>query len=97
MWYVVQLITPVKNRVIPQSWIKEINNQMEKFLNNRINTAQEFTVFYSEELGAVDLDGKPNENFIPDFDLEPIAEFPSAGRYKARILKAKSKYLLIFV
>lgn len=45
-WYAVNFEKSKKNRVVPATWIKGLADQIEKFLNYRINTAQRFLIYY---------------------------------------------------
>lgn len=91
MWYVVHLIKPQKNVVIPQKWVRQIEDHLESFLNYRINTSQVFLVYFSTEEDAF-IEGHPNEDFEPKFNMEVDGRFPDEGCYTGRILKVKSKY-----
>lgn len=63
---------------------------MERFLNNRINTAQKFLFYFSAEDEAMD-QGRPNENFEPKFHMNIDGIFPDEGCYLGNILKVRGK------
>lgn len=92
MWYVVYLNKPGKNVVLPQTWIRHIDDHIESFLNNRINTAQVFLFYFTIEKEAMDDQGHPNPNFPPKFYMEVDGQFPLEGCYTGRILRVKSKH-----
>lgn len=91
MWYAVHFLKPKKNRVVPAKWIKSLDDQIEKFLNYRINTAQQFLIYYSEEPEARDDNDRPNEALNPKFNMDVDGDFPAEGCYMGRLLKVKRK------
>lgn len=88
MWFIIHLKKSGKNVVIPDKWIRGLDNHMESFLNNRINTHQDFLLYFSTEDEAL-LQGRPNENFEPKFHMDIDGEFPAEGCYLGNILKVK--------
>lgn len=79
-----------KKVVIPAKWIKEIDDQMEKFINRSLNSAQEFLVYYSD---AVDENGRPDEKTDGKFFFDKDSSvFPNEGCYSAQLVKAKGIY-----
>lgn len=69
VYFVVFLREMQKNVILPMSWIKDIENHFEKFVNNSLNRSQLFLCFYPEDAHAF-VDGCPDENFEPDFNSE---------------------------
>lgn len=90
MWYVVYFTKSGKNVVLPDKWVRGLNDHMENFLNFRINTAQKFLFYFSAEDEAMD-QGRPNENFKPKFHMNIDGVFPDEGCYLGNILKVRGK------
>lgn len=86
MFFVVFIQEAREYFIIPSNWIKEIEVNWKKFINNGLNTNQIYTVFYSRSTDAVDDCGKPNPDFAPMFCNE-IKKFPEDGCYFAKIAK----------
>lgn len=65
-----------------------IKNQWAKFLNNNINRNQTYLCFYSEESRATDSQGRPNVDYIPNWQdlMSSNAVFPDAGCYYANLV-----------
>lgn len=86
MYFVVFFENIRKYYIVPSCWIKEIDSNWQKFINNGVNSNQLFAVFYSTCPEAMDANGVPNSKFVPKFSDE-IKEFPQEGCYFAKILK----------
>lgn len=69
-YYVVYLNLKQKNVIVPATWIKDIEQHYEKFVNNSLNRSQIFLCFYPDESSQSFIDGRPDENFEPDFQSE---------------------------
>lgn len=91
MYFVVFIHENRKYFIVPSSWIKEIDSNWQKFINNGVNTNQVFTVFYSESRDAMDEHGKPNSDYAAKFSDE-MKKFPEEGCYFANILKYFGKF-----
>lgn len=91
MFFVVFLLEPEVNIVIPKSWILDIDKHWEKFVNNfRINSSQRFLCFWSEEAYA-QVNGEPNPNFQPNFNNNLNHRFPAEGCYYGKLVNFNSK------
>lgn len=90
MFYIVFLVEPKINVVIPKTWIMDIEENWEKFVNKGLNSTQKFLCFWSEEKHA-QIDGKPNQNFKPQFNNDVNHVFPSEGCYLGKLVHFKSK------
>lgn len=66
MYFVAYLLDSKKHVVIPKTWVFDIKNHWEKFINHSINRNQKFLVFYSET--CVNQEGQPDYDFEPDFN-----------------------------
>lgn len=82
-------MNPKVRVIIPKKWIQEIDENWEKFVNNSINRNQTFVVYYSEEGDAMDPNGIPNINFVPDFSFVSEVDFPRTGCYLAKLIRYK--------
>lgn len=96
MFFEVFLTKPKKFVVVPSSWILGIDAQWEKFVNQSLNRNQKFLVFYSTRPEAIDADQRPNEDFVPDFDLRTDIDYPNEGCYVAKLVTFKSMYQFRF-
>lgn len=95
MFFVAYLKELEKNVVLPATWICNIDNHMEKFVNNSINCNQSFLCYYTNNEDAF-IDGCPNEEFAPNFQLPMVQHINSdslfEGCFSAKLRKYKSKY-----
>lgn len=73
MYFVVYLKSLKKNVVLPATWICDIGNHFEKFMNRSINSSQWFLCYYTTNNAAF-VDGCPKKDFSPDFDSPVIGE-----------------------
>lgn len=76
MYYVVYLVginQKEKHAVFPASWLKDSEQQLQKFVKNRINRNQVHTFFWSNEKNS---DGEPNTDVQPNFNLPQQKAFP---------------------
>lgn len=94
MYFVVYLKTLGKNVVLPAKWIHNIDEYVEKFINNSLNSNQWFLCYYTTN-GAAYIDGCPNIDFEPDFQLEIICEVNAQisfdGCFMGKLKKYKGK------
>lgn len=72
-YFIVYLRQLKKYVVLPASWIKGIENHFEKFVNNSLNSSQQFLCYYTSNQAAF-VDDCPDHNFEPDFDSGMIAD-----------------------
>lgn len=91
MYFVAYFIKPKIHVIIPMKWVKDIGAHWEKFVNNSLNRSQTFLAFYSENPLAM-IEGRPNVDYIPDFDIETNIQFPADGCYLAKLLCFKGEY-----
>lgn len=73
MFFVVYLRALKKNVILPAEWILDIENHLEKFINNSINRSQKFLCYYTSNDAAF-LNGCPDADFKPNFSLAMITE-----------------------
>lgn len=68
VYFVVFLREMKKNVILPKLWVKDVDNHFEKFVNNSLNRSQLFLCFYPETTSHAIINGRPDENFEPDFN-----------------------------
>lgn len=73
MFFVVYLKALKRNVVLPATWIHEIGSHFEKFMNRSINSSQWYLCYYTTNNNAF-VNGRPNDEFLPDFDSDIITE-----------------------
>ncbi|XP_055312022.1 uncharacterized protein LOC129574267 [Sitodiplosis mosellana] len=66
-YYVVYLLEKQKYVIVPATWVKDIKDHYEKFINNSLNRSQTFLCFYPDDSSPAFIDGCPSENFAPNF------------------------------
>lgn len=71
MYFVVYLPSLKRNVVLPASWILNVEDHYEKFINLSINRSQWFLCYYTNNDAAF-VDGKPDEKFEVNFKLPMI-------------------------
>lgn len=80
MFFVMYLPTLKKNVIIPIEWINDVENHVEKFINNGLNRNQWFLCYYTTNPTAF-VDDQPNKNYIPDFTLALVTKFNPNGEF----------------
>lgn len=91
MYFVVFLIHDGINIIIPNNWIKNFDDHLEKFLNSGLNSSQKFLCFWTECPQAFTRDGKPKSDYSPDLNIGMAERYPQTGWYVCKIKKCKSK------
>lgn len=95
MYFVVYLKPLKKNVVLPATWIHDIGNHFEKFMNRSINTSQWFLCYYTTKNDAFD-NGCPKKDFAPDFDSDIITEINANesfdGCFLGKLKQFRRKY-----
>lgn len=96
MYFVVYLSTLKRNVILPAEWIQNVEDHFEKFMNCSINSTQRFLCYYTTKDEAF-IDGKPNKDYMPDFDLAILQEVNSnesfEGCFHGKLKKFKGKFL----
>lgn len=64
--------------IVPKTWIRGINDQWEKFINNSINRNQTFLCYYSARA--------LNDDVLPVFRIPVNAFFPGDGCYYTNLI-----------
>lgn len=89
MFFAVHIISARKKAVVPSHWIKDVETQLPKYINNSINRAQVVMVYYSQPAIDAMRRGEPAIHFQPNFRFSPLnAEFPNMGCYIAKLCKS---------
>lgn len=98
-WFVVFLEKLNKNVVLPGSWIKNIRDHYEKFLNYTVNSSQKFLCFYTTNEAAFDMNNLPKIDFEVDFSSNLVTEINTDGTFNGcfigRIKKVKGEYIIL--
>lgn len=97
MYFVVYLHKLNKHFVIPATWIKDIDEQLEKFINASLNKSQIFLCFYTTNAAAF-IDGRPDAEFEPDFSTMVNAlndDGSYDGCFYGNLKLFKSKFLIL--
>lgn len=89
MYYIVYLLKDKINIIVPQTWIKDINDHIEKFINSGLNSSQKFLCFWTESPHAFDENGRPKLNFEPDSNAEIADRFPHTGWHICKLKKCR--------
>lgn len=71
MFVVVYIKSAQKYVVVPENWIYDINQELLK--NKGVNRNRDVLVFWS--LNGL-IDGKPNEEYTPNFHVQKSIAFP---------------------
>lgn len=69
-YFVAYLLEKKVYVALPVGWIYDIDSQHENFINNSINRGKTFTCFYPDELSRFFINGRPDENYDPDFTTD---------------------------
>lgn len=75
--------------VIPEHWIRDIEAQREKFINNGLNRNQLQVCFWTNCPAAREANGVIRLDFTPNFNAGFTNNFPADGCYLCKIVKAK--------
>lgn len=89
MYFIVYLLESGTFEVIPENWIRDMEPQREKFLNNGLNRNQMHVCFWTNGTAARNQNGVIRLNFSPDFNVRFGNIFPTDGCYLCLIVKAK--------
>lgn len=92
MYFIVYLLDSQTKIVIPDHWIRDIETQREKFLNNGLNKNQIHVCFWTNCSAARHPNGVIRLDFAPNFNAGFTNTFPSEGCYKCQIIKAKGNF-----
>lgn len=93
MYFVVYILNAKRYVVVPYTWVDGLQNHLELFLNNGINSNKKHKVFYTDNPRAF-ANGLPLLNFIPNNGVGFSTRFPEEGWYICFVKKIKCRYLL---
>lgn len=90
MFIVVFLVDAKKHIIVPEEFI--FNLDEESLKNKGKNPSFRYTVFWSEN--ALDANGVPQADYLPDFNLTKSIDYPPIGDacYLGQIKKFHSEY-----
>lgn len=91
MYFIVHLIKPQIDVIVPANWIKGINDQWEKFINNSLNKNQVFLCYFSTHPNALDIDGRLDSDYMPVFN-RMARQYPEEGCYTAKLIRYKGNF-----
>lgn len=92
--YFVVFITKIKqNKVVPHSWIRgkdgDLNSYIEHFINFGVNRNHQFETFWTHDPFAFDRDDIPRASYPVNHTARNTNTFPYEGWYMYRIKKFK--------
>lgn len=91
MYFVVYLIQPKVNVIVPYSWIKGYGAIVENFLNNGISSNHHFSTFWTCDDVAFDINGLPRSGYMPNENASSFSQFPREGWYDGNIIRIRCK------
>lgn len=92
-WYYVVYFRAVrKNYILPGSWIQNIENHAEKFLNYGMNTTQSFLCFYTSNPQAFEENKCPKSDWPVNFSLKNRDSLQSDGCFIGKLLKCSGDH-----
>lgn len=89
MYFVAYFYTHGLYVIVPRTWIRGIDEQWEKFVNNSINRNQTFLCYYSQN--AINDEGRPDSDILPVFRIPVNNKFGGDGCYYANLVCYKGK------
>lgn len=92
MYYIVYILENNAYAIVPENWIKDIDDHKEKFLNYSINSNQAYVCFWTQSRAARFPNRMLKLDFEPNFNLGFGRIFPAEGNYLCKIIKAKAVY-----
>lgn len=78
--------------IVPHSWIENLQDHLEKFINRGLNRNQTFTVFYTDNPDAFDENNVPRQSYHPNFAASPHRILPREGLYDCKLMNVRCKY-----
>lgn len=97
MYYIAYLTDFKENIIVPQNWILNISDHLEKFINNSINSNQTFVCFYTNNNSAFDENRELKTNYPPKFNIpfgRKFSKEPKEGLYNVQLKAFRSKLIL---
>lgn len=89
MYLIVYIRNLKKNLIVPISWVKDVDEHLEKFINNGLNTGQRFLCFYTPNTDAYEENGAPKSDYTVCFDLPLIQDLDEEGCFVVNLKKFK--------
>lgn len=96
MYFVVFLEKLKTNVILPASWIKDIEDHFEKFMNRSINRSQALLCYYTTNLEAFEANKCPRKDWPASFGNmvdDPIDDHPFDGCFLGFLQQFKGKSL----
>lgn len=92
MYFVVYIRKLQKNVVLPATWIRDIDDHLEKFINYGINSSQKFLCYYTNNEAAFDDEMHSHPDFKPNFAARMIDEIDTDGQYDGCFIAKLKKF-----
>lgn len=93
MYFVVYIVDIKQNRTVPHTWIRDVNNFIEMFINSGIKHNRTFYTFWTHRPEAFDVHGIPRKNYRVNLKATGNNVFPHEGWYRCFIKKFRCEYL----
>lgn len=95
MYFVVYVVGSNTLVIVPSSWIQDIDEHLEKFINRSLNTAQRFVCFYTNDENAFESNGAPNMDYPANFNMPYRNDFDGPGCFIVRLKRFTGWFWLI--
>ncbi|XP_055308955.1 uncharacterized protein LOC129572867 [Sitodiplosis mosellana] len=92
MYFVVYIVDLNTTLILPSTWVRDIDDHIEKFINLSLNTAQSFLCFYTNDEEAFEENGAPKMDYPANFDLQSRTDFDGPGCFIAKLKHFKVSY-----
>lgn len=89
MYFIVYLINEKKCVTVPHTWIQDMHEYIENFVNNGLNK-KKFLTFYTDNSAAFE-GTLPRASHSPNLGASLNASFPKEGWYRCYVRKFKCK------
>lgn len=87
------IINLKESLILPTSWIQDIDDHLEKFINRSLNTAQRFLCFYTNDENAFEENGEPKFDYPANFSLQLRNDFDAPCCFMAKLKHFKSNFV----
>lgn len=96
MYFVVYLLNDRINIIVPKTWIRDSDEQMEKFVNRGLNSNQKILCFWSQNPFAFDSNGRPKMEFFPNSNKQ-ATNFPEEGWHLCKLKRFHSGFFVFYL
>lgn len=95
MYFVVYIVDLKTCVILPTSWVQDIDDHIEKFINRSLNTSQRFLCFYTNDEIAFENNGAPKLDYPANFNMQHRNDFDGPGCFIARLKRFTGRFWLI--